>query len=283
VVTGTATHWAPVRATLEETAGRFSALLRSVRDPSRRAVGEWSIGETAAHARIVSALDSVLATGIEPPGFLRPVYDKARTVSLADVAALNALTLDVEGERDTGVLASRVEEEVGRLLEATAAVHGDERVRWLGGLSSSPAGILAHLVSELLIHGRDIARAEGRSFPIPSASARLFFEAFFFEALRAPEVAGFAGGRTTGEGRVCWELRLWGSGRVAFVSDGGRLAFVEPGAHPTDLRVSADPAAMLLVLFGRVNPLYPVLRGRLRVWGRRPWRLRRLMRAIKMP
>jgi hypothetical protein len=57
----------------------------------------------------------------------------------------------------------------------------------------------------------------------------------------------------------------------------------EPDANPVDVRVTADPVAMLLVMYERVHPLRPLLRGQLRVGGRRAWRLPRLMKALQTP
>ena len=38
-----------------------------------------------------------------------------------------------------------------------------------------------------------------------------------------------------------------------------------------DCYLSADPWALLLVLYGRSGPLKPALSGRILAWGHRPW------------
>jgi hypothetical protein len=40
---------------------------------------------------------------------------------------------------------------------------------------------------------------------------------------------------------------------------------------------------MWLLMFGRIGTVGPVLRGQVKVWGRRPWRLRHLMRLLQTP
>ena len=82
---------------------------------------------------------------------------------------------------------------------------------------------------------------------------------------------------------VCCEFRLHGSDPVLIVADQGGIAIEAPGARPADVHVSADPAVMWLLMFNRVGTLGPTLRGQVRVWGRRPWRLRRLMRLLQTP
>ena len=266
---------------------RLSQLLRSVTDPGRRAVGHWSIGETAAHLTAVTVLDSSWARGGRPePGPWRELFDRASTTTLDQVSEINALTMVCEPERDPRVLAARIEQEADRLVEALAAGASSEvgeEVSWLAGIGTSPTGVVGHLLSEMLVHGMDMARAEGRSFPIPPAPARLFFETFFLDALQSPAVSRFASERNGDGGELRWELRLRGAQPVQLVFGPGRLAVDRTAARAPDVRISADPGVMLLVMFRRVSPLVPLLRRRLVVSGRRPWKLRRLMRLLQMP
>jgi len=55
---------------------------------------------------------------------------------------------------------------------------------------------------------------------------------------------------------------------------------VEPAG---DCRISADSAAFLLVAYGRIGQLGPILRGQLIAWGRRPWTALRLNSFIRNP
>jgi hypothetical protein len=82
---------------------------------------------------------------------------------------------------------------------------------------------------------------------------------------------------------VCCELHLRGCERFLLVADQSRVVIEEPGTRPADVHIAADPAVMWLLMFKRIRPLGPTLRGQLRVWGRRPWRLRRLMQLLQTP
>jgi hypothetical protein len=279
----TTSHWALTRDALRETLPRFSALLRSVGDPDAPAVGTWSIAETAAHVREVSVLNSTWATAGTPPPEFQRVYERAATVAIDQVSELNALSLASAHERDVHALTSLIEERVDRMLYLTAEADGNERVSWLGGLKLPLIAVLGHTLSELLVHGGDIARAEGRAFPITAAQATLIFEGFLFPLLTAADAAGFGGERSDLMRPVCCELRLRGCERVLLVADQSRVVIEEPGARPADVHIAADPAVMWLLMFNRIRPLGPALRGQLRVWGRRPWRLRRLMQLLQTP
>ena len=70
---------------------------------------------------------------------------------------------------------------------------------------------------------------------------------------------------------------------MLLVADESRVLIEAPGTRPADVHIAADPAVMWLLMFNRMRPLGPALRGQLRVWGRRPWRLRRLMRLLQTP
>jgi hypothetical protein len=59
--------------------------------------------------------------------------------------------------------------------------------------------------------------------------------------------------------------------RAVFAFDRGRLAIQPPDGQRVDCRISADPAAHLLVTYGRSGPLGPALRGKITAGGRKPW------------
>jgi uncharacterized protein (TIGR03083 family) len=276
-----ASDWVATRDALAETAQRFAHLLAAVRNPEARAVGNWNVGDVAAHVREVAILNSLFATGGTPPNELREVYDWATATSVDQVQDMNALALTVLTERSPHVLAPRIEQQVAQMLDATAEVDGSEPMAWLGGLKLPVKAVLAHMLSELLVHGSDIARAEGRPFPIARADAQLVFDGFLLELLRSPDAARFAGDRATTMRPVTCELRLRGSEPVFLVVEDRGVMVEAPGARPVDVRISADPAAMWLLMFRRISPMRASLEGGVIVWGRRPWRLRRLVQVLR--
>src|SRR5436190_3889144 len=193
---------------LDRTRTKLVTMLAAVPDASKRAVGHWSIGETAAHLCTVTALDAFVAADIEPPDELAPVVDRSRGVSLGEVAGMNALTLECVRDRDTQILASRIDATIDAILDAAPAIDWNGKVHWLGGLTATPAGVLGHLISELLIHGLDIARAAHLSYPMSPDAARAFFETFLIDVLESPEIAEFGKGRGSSAEGLSWQLGL---------------------------------------------------------------------------
>ncbi|MCU1450365.1 MAG: hypothetical protein JWP02_2535, partial [Acidimicrobiales bacterium] len=144
-------RWVLIRGALEEAAARVSELLRSVADPTARAVGDWTIGDTAAHLREVTLLNRLWATGAGPPAGFRPVYDKACAASIDQISEVNAMALAWEPSRDPLVLARHIAEQVSAMLEGTVGLAGDEQIRWMGGIQVPVEAVLAHTLEELLV------------------------------------------------------------------------------------------------------------------------------------
>ena len=83
--------------------------------------------------------------------------------------------------------------------------------------------------------------------------------------------------------RASYEIHIRRFDRVFLSFDDGALR-VEPVAlRRVDCHVSADPAALFLVMWGRVNQWSEVLRGRLFAWGRKPWLGPKLRALVRNP
>src|SRR4051794_27089935 len=143
--------------------------------------------------------------------------------------------------------------------------------------------VVGHMLSELLVHGHDIASAERRRFELPPAYVLHVFDSFLLELLANDDAARFAGARADDAKPVTCELRLRGSDPVVLVADGETLAVEAPGARRVDVHVAADPAVMWLLMCGRIGRLQAIRRRGVVVWGPRPWRLRRLEQLLHTP
>jgi DinB family protein len=279
----TTAEWTAARAALTRVTPQFGALLRSVRRPTARAVGEWTIGDTAAHVSVVCDADAYVARRDEtPPDYLADLLERERTATIDDVAVLNRISLERQTEREPRVLADRIEREVAELLAATDDRAGNEPVEWLGGVELPVSTVLVHLLSELMIHGLDVARAERRPWRIEPSDAIAVFEEFLLRFIQADGTDKFMPSVQRAKDVRC-EFRMRGAKPIVFTLRSGTLRVGEPDENPVDVRVTSDPVAMLLVMYERTSPLRPLLRGQLRVGGRRPWRLPRLMKALQTP
>jgi hypothetical protein len=80
-----------------------------------------------------------------------------------------------------------------------------------------------------------------------------------------------AADRTAAKGRhVSYELRFRGGPGYRVSFDDGMAAVTEPG-QKADCTISADPAAFLLVGYGRTGQWGQLARGKIIAGGRKPW------------
>ena len=122
----------------------------------------------------------------------------------------------------------------------------------------------ALLLGEQLIHGLDISRAANIPWTISAADAFLVIPGVLTVApqyLRPQRAAGV---------HISFELRMRGGPSYRMAVDDG-TAVVTAAGEKADCVITADPVAFLLLGYGRISQLSPVLRGQLRPGGRKPW------------
>jgi Mycothiol maleylpyruvate isomerase N-terminal domain len=264
---------AQARAALRDVVPSLVALVRSVADANSASVGTWTVGDVAAHLSHVFRFDTDAVAG-------RPVPEAI--VTTAGMAELNAKMLAEDGERDPAVLADRI----GTLANEFDDVASRSRaatVDWLQGVRLPPSAVACHLLEECLMHGHDIARAAGRPWPMRRHHAVLAVEGGALPLIAALPPAAFVDQEKAGSFRACVELRLRGGERTLLVFDGGSLTLDAAAARDVDAHISADPAALMLVFIGRQGIWKPLLGGKLAAWGRRPWKLSRMLNVISPP
>ena len=282
--------WVAARQQLEAEVERTVGLLRSVRQPDLRAVGEWSIAEVAMH---------LSQAWIVVPGLARRDLSRVYEV-LPDMAGLagQSLIADVwdlahvtqsgvraDSERDLNVIADRIEERAEEFFAECAGRSPDELHPWLVEGTALPLSALTgHLLNETVMHGMDIARGDGRRWPIQRRSAALIVQGFLLPVLSAlPPTAMVDPVRAAGV-RATYHVILRGGGAFRMRFDDGALFVEQPaGGGPVDCYLLADPVALLEVIWGRLNQWRAIAGGRLVAWGRRPWLGPRLRLMVRNP
>ncbi|MGH3830982.1 MAG: maleylpyruvate isomerase family mycothiol-dependent enzyme [Pseudonocardiaceae bacterium] len=254
------------RATLEAAAGRTAELLDSIPDgdlPVARS--QWSVGEVGAH--LVSGLRWYTQAVAGSFDAVSP-YIPDTEVFRDRLTAVTAGTLELVPERHPGALAQLVLDGSRAFLAATAGHAPDEVIRtpWYGSRASLSLGVATCLlVGEQIIHGYDIAMTVGRPWPISAADARLALSI-------AKTMMPLAVNPKAARGHTAsYEVRVRGGPRFVVRFRNG-VCTVEPaGGQLIDCHLWADPVQLVLVSYGRVSHWGPIARGRLLVWGRKPW------------
>ncbi|HKR48754.1 MAG TPA: maleylpyruvate isomerase N-terminal domain-containing protein [Pseudonocardiaceae bacterium] len=269
--------WQQSQDALRDEVGRVQALLRSVRDPSAHAVGQWNLGEVAMHLsqawmavtglsrRDLSPIHAVVPStaGVAGGSLVRDMWD------LADVTTL---AVKSDPERDPSVLADRIEARAEEYFSECAGADPDEPRSWLvEGTTVRLSTLTCHLLSETVMHGYDIAHAAGRTWWIEPSHAAIVLGRFIVPILQAAGPRTFVNGTKTAGLQVTYDVRIRGGDSFHFIFNDGALEIVEPSSRRVDCHILADPVAFLMVVFNRQSQWTAIAQGKLLSWGRKPW------------
>jgi uncharacterized protein (TIGR03083 family) len=240
---------------IDRLADRFAGMVTSVPDPAARIPNsDWTVRDATAHVVSVTrrfidrpeGRGTWVADPLDLPGFNQTEVDELRDLDMAALAArlrddLTALAAQVRGYGTA---------------PPSFRFHGGEQV-------AADVALGIHL-GELVVHGWDIARAAGRPWPIGRGDVELIFDGI------EPILPGWVDPRGASNLTATFEVRLRGGSTRVWSFRDGRLEVGATGRRP-DVRISADPAALLLVFYGRQSQWFHIARGNLLAWGRRPW------------
>lgn len=244
----------PLCDVLLDTSTSLAAVMRQVRDPTARAVGVWSIGETAAHVSGSSGY------------FLAAARGERGLERLDEVDQANAQALAADPERDPVRLADRLESGEQALVAFARQVQGDPPVHPFEGVEVPLSTLLAIELGELLVHGFDIARAAHLPWPIDPAAAVLTLQGYLPLMACTLDVARARGVQ------LAVEIRIRRMRPVVVVIADDALVVDESAGQRVDAHIAATPTAYLLLMWNRIPPWKPLLSGQFLIWGLRPWR-----------
>lgn len=266
--------WAEARVALDEAVERLVGLLRTVRNPQAPALGTWNVAEVAAH--LSHAFDVV-------PALAR--RDRASLIAdLSELAGATIALVDDDGERDLNVLADRIEAGAKEFLSfSTTAVPTDLGPWLVEGVGVTISMLTCHLLNEAVIHGYDIAAADGRPWKVDRHHAALIFQGFLLHVFRVLPATALVNQEKAAKVRACFEIRMRGATRFCLVFDRGTMRVEPPASRRVDCHLSVDPAAFLLVAWGRISQWRAIPKGQLLAYGRRPWLGLRLRSFVQNP
>ena len=227
------------------------------------------MGDAAAHVALGTEAYVGYAHGTTEP------WVDVSDIAGGSLARSNAERLGVEPDREPEALATRVQAAAADLLATTNGRSGDEPVRW-NGIPLTLSAMLGLGLGEYRLHGRDVAKALDRPWPIAPDDPRLVL------ASALPLLPLLVDPAATANVRASYDLRVRGGAQVGVAIRDGRLT-VDADDGPVDCHVSADPVALLLVSYGRQSQWVPALTGKLLAWGRKPWLGLRLTRYLVTP
>lgn len=261
---------------LRSTAEEIAAVVRGFADtgvPVPRS--EWTVGEAAAHLVQANDLMADLAAGRERR------YGDGTPQSLA---AANERALAEFDERAAEPLAEMIVAHTDAYLAAVERCATDGTgADAAAGTVTTPLGPMSravlgsYLLTHMLGHGYDLARAGGRRHMIDRTRVELSLP-FLITAMPRVTDATTTAGLTAG-----YTIRLWGGGRFGVTfTDGAVTVTPRPPARP-DCTILIEPVTFFLMALGRVDPWGAMARGRVFARGRKPWLAPRFPGLFKAP
>jgi Mycothiol maleylpyruvate isomerase N-terminal domain/SCP-2 sterol transfer family len=255
--------YGPTLNALRDAVARSADLWRRIDKPDAPAPGlTWTAAETAAHV-VGDLRDYTQALTRHANGYMthanRPTESPSRLS-----AKVNARHLEEVPERNLHRLTDMLESSADAYLNAAETADPSVEIATPNGLVIDPSTMSALLLGEQLIHGLDISRTANIPWTVSVADAFLVIPGVLSIApqyLRPQRAAGV---------HISFELRMRGGPSYRMAVDDG-TAVVTAAGEKADCVITADPVAFLLLGYGRISQLSPVLRGQLRPGGRKPW------------
>ncbi|MFG3344278.1 maleylpyruvate isomerase family mycothiol-dependent enzyme [Streptomyces sp. NPDC048018] len=227
----------------------------------------WTFGEAAAHLGQANELMADLAAGRPRP------YGDGTPESLA---AANEEALAAFPERAARPLADLIHDRALAFLDAVEERAPEEVVQTpMGPLG--PAALGAYLLTHMLGHGYDLARALGRPHMLDRGRVELTLPFMVAAMPRVAAPAALAGLDAR------FRVRLWGGAQFGATVADGKVTTVEGPVDRADCTILTEPVAFLLMALGRIDPVPVMATGRALAWGRKPWLGPRFPRLFVAP
>jgi hypothetical protein len=239
-------------SSLAESSQRWSDLLRSVQDPSRTAIGHWSIRDVGVHTTHIFGLFPELVVGGRST-----IKDHLALASEWDAK------VKADPENDLGAVADSIDLATKEFINRATPESWADEVWWHGGLRIPVYSLAGILINEAEVHGLDVASAEDRTWEVTREKAIKAIVALL------PVLPYFVDRDVSSTFNATFELRLRGGPRVYFtISDGNLSLDTQP--RSVDCHLSVDPVEYLMVGYGRKSRWGPIATGKITAWGRKP-------------
>lgn len=275
-------QWDTVRESVRATAERFCDMVTSVPDPRAMATAQWSVADTVAHVTTIAFLNTMLLEAAPVPFQMPRMAETIAAVNVEGVHGLNDQVMSYFTERGTVRLLRTLREHVDLMLTASETRDPAETFSWLGGARLPLAGMFAHMVNELLIHGDDIASSVKVPWVMPPEDAALFFDLFYAGLAGSDQGRLLDGSKRPLRRSIAAEFRSGYTKPVTFVVRDGHLTVRPPGPE-TDITIRFDPATLNMMMFGRISRPRAVLTRKIIIGGPRPWLLPAFLRTVRLP
>ncbi len=245
---------------------RFAALLSMTPSRTRIPGSDWTARDVAGH--LLTVLRRYTRRDLSSPEGLSADVD---AIAVMNADALEALELIGVAE-----ILDQVWQELAELeakLPRTADLH--QKFPFHSGQQLDVAGWLGNLTGEFLLHGRDVARARGKTWKLGSRNAALVLNV----AMQVSPGYVVPGARDLKLGLRTSESNPW----ILDLVDGKVTSRPAGRREPVDVLLRSPTQPLLLNMYGRIGFARTATLGTTVIGGRKPWRIVRLPGAFDSP
>lgn len=247
---------------LEKNTRRLTSLMRNATTPDAAALGTWSLHDVALH--VTDGMENYAKRVQHQPA--------AELDEIRNMARWNLETVDRLPRRPLEELADRMNDATEQFLAVARSMEPLHEVPWYAGFRIPVVVAIAMRLVEHIVHGYDIARAFGHTWPIATEDA---IAMSYGLAYISPHFVDAQ--RLTFDGTI--EMRLRGGTPYFFAIEDRTLRVESDPRRPVGFHISANPVAWVLVSTGRTNSVRATLTGKMIGWGTRPLLPLKLQRA----
>lgn len=245
------------------TGERFLKLVEGVDEPETRLpdMPGWTLVDCLGHVALAPTRFLALARG-----------EGEWCRQAIDVPDFNAKQIANLPTRDVSVLARQLREGLDILVDTVSHFNAQvPKMRFDGDRLIRADAALGILIGEFVVHGHDIARAVGARWWVEPDVVLMIIRG------RQQVLPSWVDPTAAAGHDGTYDIRLRGcSERYLYEFTDGELIINPDDPRRAEVHVSVDPAAALLIGYGRLSPTWAALTGRAFAWGSKPWLAPRL-------
>lgn len=260
----------PIKEYIVEITGaahEIAHLIRSLNGDMKNNYTSWNIATTAAHLVISQRMTRHILQGEKNP------YRNAKPEIVEET---NAQLLAKFEERNPAKLATMLVMETENVLKKFMTFNQNKNFRTHFG-SMDAETFLSYNLCHLLLHGSQISRTLNKPVLVTEQNAMMtlpFLKKAMLATYDKEAVKDFY---------ATFAIHLTDLESFVITCNNEKITISEHGIGKVDCHITTDAKTFFLVATGLENQWHLLLKGKVRVWGRKPWLALKLTTLFKSP
>jgi hypothetical protein len=240
---------------------------------------EWTVVDAVAHVIVTQRIVTSILSGKKSPyikntnDFIEEVSQK---LSREFIAKINKKFLSQYSQRNSSTLAKSLVDEINTFIIESEKYSDDYIFRTHYG-KMNLLELHSYSLMHVMIHGCAVAKALNRQLPVTEKGAVLTVPFTKIIMLKLFDK------KAAGDFTANFVVNMRGVEKFAIICDKGKIKIESTIPQQVDCYILADPLAFFLVSTGIISKWMPILKGKLFLYGKKPWlafRLQTLFQSL---